>query len=175
MLLDAARVPGHKSGLGPEPAPESAGRPTCLAPRPSGLAPRPLAPPTWRPARLPPRRLGAPGRAPAIGLPRPASRSAARGLERLRLPLPRRPGRHGRAPVLQGAHCLSPGPPVDLGKGRVCGREPAHLAAHNHRGTADLGPGWAGSMGITIPGPARGARDAPGRARPLRSLSEAAG
>ena len=54
---------------------------------------------------------------------------------------------HGRGPVLRGAHALAPGPPVDLGKGRVCGREPAHLAAHNHRGTAAVGPGVQGSMG----------------------------
>lgn len=98
--------------------------------------------PASRPALLPPCRWGAPAR-PAIKSQVPTSGAPASGFQRLplrlRLRLRSRPGRHGRAPVLQGAHSLAPGPPVDLGEVRVRGREPAHLAAHNHRGTAALG------------------------------------
>lgn len=132
----------------------------------------PCAPPALLPSLLPPCRLGAP--APSrYKACRPSDSSSASerpsdgscSLARAR--------RHGRAPV-QCSSGLASGPPVDLAQVRVCGREPAHMAAHIHQGTAALGPGRAGQHGCHPPWPAPGCQRRPRLCTASRSPSGAA-
>lgn len=149
-------------------------RPARSAPSSPSPSPAPPHHPLSQPSPLPPSShfpllqshlLGAPARPPTIKHRGSAARGPARSLERLLHLLPDPSRHHGRGPVLYGGHTLSSGPPEDVGKGCVCGREPAHLAAHNPQGTAAVGPGVQRSM--DGPPMARGLDpNAPGRAGP---------
>lgn len=137
--------PGHNSGLGAGAAPDAVGRSTtpCAWPIP------PRAPPALLPILLPPCRLGAPAPSRYKASRSCVPSTSERPSEALALALDRR-RRHGRAPV-QRADGLASRPPVDMAKGRLCRREPAHLAAHLHQGTATLGLGWAGQGSMVSP------------------------